>query len=149
MLKAHYTLKCTSWLISPDLLNASLTPPTTLVCGALWCEWPPCTCEGNPREPGGLSLLLMWILSTVLKAESCQDISAHFYTHGTHWKWPKIKSLLTFQIKKDSNRINVPRNDSMTICSLKMKVSPVSCILDEDKSVLAEAAENWAPLSPP
>lgn len=29
MLKAHYTLKCTSWLISPDLLRASVTPPTT------------------------------------------------------------------------------------------------------------------------
>lgn len=29
VLKAHYTLKCTSWLISPDLLRASVTPPTT------------------------------------------------------------------------------------------------------------------------
>lgn len=32
MLKPHYTLKCTSWLISSDLLKACVTPPTTSVC---------------------------------------------------------------------------------------------------------------------
>lgn len=32
MLEAHYTLKCTSCLISPDLLKACVTSPTTSVC---------------------------------------------------------------------------------------------------------------------
>lgn len=54
MLKAHYALKCTSWVISPDLLRASVTPPTTAACvaqaGSALVQRATCPCEGNSAE---------------------------------------------------------------------------------------------------
>lgn len=117
MLKAHYTLKCTSWLISPDLLLSCVTPPTTSVCKEgcvgtnslvhLWRKVRRGACGLKTL----LSVLLMGAARTfqlpitpsdrktfnILRCRSFRMIILHQnFTTFFHWKWSKIKSLQRF-----------------------------------------------------